>query len=115
MLSDRVFTLALHESLTYFLTHKSGLFDRICYAHRFLPRDAMLARYMSSDGDRTVTRGNSFKLSVNYCRTNTRKKLFSERVVKVWNSLPPSIVNFSSVATFRNSLNKISLIIYTKC
>jgi len=26
--------------------------------------------------------------------------LFSERVVKVWNSLPPSIVNFSSSATF---------------
>jgi len=24
-------------------------------------------------GDRTVTRGNPFKLSVNYCRTNTRK------------------------------------------
>jgi len=23
-----------------------------------------------------------------------------ERVVKVWNSLPPSIVNFSSLATF---------------
>ena len=31
-----------------------------------------------------------------------------ERVVKVWNSLPPSIVNFSSLATFRNSFNKIT-------
>jgi len=49
---------------------------------------------MSADGDRTVTRGNPFKLSVNYFRTNTRKKLFSERVAKVWNSLPPSIVKF---------------------
>ena len=28
---------------------------------------------MSADGDRTVTSGNPFKLSVNYCRTNTRK------------------------------------------
>ena len=44
----------------------------------------------------------------------TAEKLFSERVVKVWNSLPPSIVNFSSSATFRNSLNKISLRIHTK-
>jgi len=42
------------------------------------------------------------------------EELFSERVVKVWNSLPPSIVNFSSLATFRNSLNKISLRIYSK-
>jgi len=27
-------------------------------------------------GDPTVTRGNPFKLSVNYCRTNTRKYFF---------------------------------------
>ena len=38
---------------------------------------------MSADGDCTVTRGNPFKLSVNYCLTNTRKNLFSERVLKV--------------------------------
>ena len=67
---------------------------------------------MSSNGDRAVTRGNPCKLSVNYCRTNTRKKIFSERVVKVWNSLPPSIVNFASLARFRKSLNKINLRIY---
>ena len=69
---------------------------------------------MSSNGDRTVTRGNPFKLSVNYCCTNTRKNFFSERVVKVWNSLPPSIVNFASLARFRKSLNNINLRIYTK-
>jgi len=70
---------------------------------------------MSSNGDRTVTGGNPFKLSVNYCRKNTRKTFFSKRVAKVWNSLPPSrpIVNFSSFATFRNSLNKISFRICT--
>ena len=34
------------------------------------------------------------------------EKLFSERV-KVWNSLPPSIVSFCLLATFRNSVNKI--------
>jgi len=28
---------------------------------------------------------------------------FSERFVRVWNSLPPSTVNFSSLTTFRNS------------
>jgi len=28
---------------------------------------------MSSDGDRTVTCSNPFKLSVNYCRSNKRK------------------------------------------
>jgi len=65
-------------------------------------------------GNRSITRGNPFKLSVNYCRTNKRKNFFSERVVKVWNSLPPSIVNFGSLARFRNSISKINLRIYTK-
>jgi len=32
---------------------------------------------MSADGDRTVTRGNRFKLSVNYCQTNTRKNFLA--------------------------------------
>jgi len=40
-------------------------------------------QFMFSDGNYTVTRSNPFKLSVNYCRTNTRKNLFSERVLKV--------------------------------
>ena len=31
----------------------------------------------ASNGDRAVTRGNPFKLSVNYCRTNTRKNFLA--------------------------------------
>jgi len=31
----------------------------------------------SADDDRTVTRGNPFKLSVNYCGTNTRKNFLA--------------------------------------
>ena len=64
---------------------------------------------MSADGDRTVTRGNYPPHQV---VEHAGKKLFSERVSKVWNSLPPSIVNFSSLATFRKSLNKINFRIY---
>jgi len=47
------------------LTYKIifGLVD-VCMSDYFQP--------MSADGDRTVTRGNPFKLSVNYCRTNTQ-------------------------------------------
>jgi len=61
---------------------------------------------MSADVDRTVIR-----VTPSSCRSphEHTEKLFSERVVKVWNSLLPSIVNFSSLATFRISLNKISL------
>jgi len=37
---------------------------------------------MSADGDRNVTRGNPFKLSVNYCRTNTRKNFLANVLQK---------------------------------
>jgi len=52
-------------------------------------------------------------VSVNYCRINVRKNFFCERIIKVWNSLPPSIVNFELLLLFRNSLNNINLRIYT--
>ena len=39
-------------------------------------------RQMSADGDCTVTRGNPFKLSVNYCRTNTRKNFLANVLQK---------------------------------
>jgi len=42
-------------------------------------------------------RGNPYKIVVNQCRLNVRKKLFSERVAVAWNSLPPSVVNFTSL------------------
>ena len=64
-----------------------------------------------SKGHSATTRGNPYKLFVNHCRINVRKHFFSERIIKVWNSLPPSIVSFKS---FRNSLNNVSLGIYTK-
>jgi len=67
------------------------------------------------DYNAITLRGNPYKLSVNYCRINVRKYFFCEPIIKVWNSLPPSIVNFESLLSFRNSLNNINLRIYTQC
>jgi len=68
----------------------------------------------SSSGYSATTRGNPYKLFVNHCRINVRKKIFSERIIRVWNSLPPSIVSFESLSSFRNSLGNVNLGIYTK-
>jgi len=48
---------------------------------------------------------------------NVRKHFFSERIIKVWNSLPPtapSIVSFKSLLSFRNSLGNVNVGLYTK-
>jgi len=65
----------------------------------------------ANDYSETTRRGNRYKLLVNHCRRpiNVRKKFFSERV---WNSWPPSVVNFESLSSFRNSLNNVNLCIY---
>jgi len=40
--------------------------------------------------------------------------VFSERIIRVRNSLPPSIVSFESLSSFRNSLGNVNLGIYTE-
>jgi len=53
------------------------------------------------------------KLSVNYCRTNTRKNFLA--CCKSLEQFTSKYCEyFSSLATFRNYLNKINLRIYTK-
>ena len=48
----------------------------------------------STNNYNLTRRGNSYKLSVNYCRISVRKNFFCARIIKVWNSLPPSVVNY---------------------
>ena len=62
----------------------------------------------------TTTHGNPYKLFVNHCRINVRKHFFSERIIRVWNSLLPSIVSFQSLLSFKNSLGNANLSIHTK-
>ena len=54
----------------------------------------------------TNTRGHKYKLYKLHSRCNTRRFFFTERVVNVWNSLPPS-VNFSSLSTFKRTICEV--------
>jgi hypothetical protein len=65
------------------------------------------------DNDITTTRGNKYKLVSNQCRTVQRLNFFSERVIVAWNSLPASLVNFSSVSTFKKTLQNANLRLFT--
>ena len=47
------------------------------------------------------TRSNSYKLVKHRPKYDLRKFFFSERVVELWNSLPPSVVQAETVNTFK--------------
>ena len=59
------------------------------------------------------TRGHSFKLTVPNSRINARANFFSVRVVKIWNNLPSSLVNASSLPLFINKLKYVNLKAYS--
>ena len=62
----------------------------------------------------TATRGNPYKIITNNCRINVRSHYFSERVALVWNSLPPSVVNFSSLYCFKRTVFNANLQLFLK-
>jgi len=50
----------------------------------------------------------SFVVVINHRRIDVRKH-FSEHIIRVWNSLPPSIVSFKSLLSVRNSSSNVNL------
>ena len=60
-----------------------------------------------------TTRGNPYKIQVSNCRVNARLHYFSERVALVWNSLPPSIIDFGCLSSFKKTLFNVNLNLFT--
>ena len=56
---------------------------------------------------------NPYKLLVNHCRINVRKQFSVSALLKYGIVLPPSIVNFEPLSSFRSSLNNVNRRIYT--
>ena len=51
------------------------------------------------------TRGHSFKLVVQRCRTEVRRRSFALRVVQKWNALPPRVAEAQSINCFKSYLD----------
>ena len=60
------------------------------------------------------TRGHSYKLYKPRCTNSVRQNFFVERVIDVWNCLPPT-VSFSSLSSFKRSLKNTDFTPYMKC
>jgi len=52
------------------------------------------------------TRGHSFKLRGDRYRTDVRGRFFTQRVVRVWNALPATVVDSPTFRAFKWSLDK---------
>jgi len=52
----------------------------------------------------TKTRGHSLKIRGSRFRTEMRRNYFSQRVMKLWNSLPREAVEAALVSTFKTQL-----------
>ena len=48
----------------------------------------------------SITRGNNLKLNILESKLDIRKYSFCERVLKIWNKLSNSVINFNNVNTF---------------
>jgi len=55
------------------------------------------------------TRGHNYKLQKYHCGNGTIASFFGNRVINVWNSLPPSVVDFSSLGKLKKSLASVDL------
>jgi len=61
---------------------------------------------------RPSTRGHDYKLFMPNVATDTRKYVFSSRVLHAWNNLPPDAINFRNIKCFRASLDRADLTKY---
>ena len=67
-----------------------------------------------SFGTLLKTRGYVYKLYKPQTTKTARKNFFAERVINVWNSLPP-VVDFSSLACFKRTIINVDFTEFLKC
>ena len=107
----RLKTLDLHSLEKRRLIHDLVLTYKIIFglldvklSHFFILRNT----------DNTRTRGNPYKIVINNCRVNVRKHYFTERIGPIWNSLPPSIVDFNNLSSFKRTVVNAKLDLFLK-
>jgi len=55
------------------------------------------------------TRGHPYKLFKHHCSNTTRSLFFAERVINAWNNLPSDTVDFSTLKSFKRSIQTTDL------
>jgi len=60
----------------------------------------------------SITRGHCYKLYKGYLQVNTHKYFFANRICDIWNALPRSVVEASSLTVFKRLLDHVDLTRY---
>ena len=59
--------------------------------------DVQTSNFFTLRNDVVPIRGNPYKVLINVSRMNVRRHFFTERIALIWNSLPPSVVDFRTL------------------
>ena len=66
--------------------------------------DFQTSNFFTPRNDAVSTRGNPYKVLLKVNRVNVRRHFFTERIALIWNSLPPSVVDFKSLLSFKRTI-----------
>jgi len=66
--------------------------------------DVQTSNFITPRNDAVPTRGNPYKVLLTVSRANARRHFFTERTALIWNNLPPSVVNFGSLSSFKKTI-----------
>ena len=76
--------------------------------------DVQASLFFTLRNDAAPTRGNPYKVLLNISRMNVRRHFFTERIAVIWNSLPPSIVDFRSLSSFKRTINNANVTLFAR-
>ena len=76
---------------------------KILFGYINVDRDALFDMRVST------TRGHPYKLYKQFTSSTIRASFFTNRVINSWNNLPVSIVDFSSLSSFKRAISNVDL------
>ena len=81
--------------------------DLIHYWKIFHKQSCIAPEAMFPQPPTSNTRGHKYKIGMVHVNTDVRKRAFSKRCVKLWNSLPQYVVDAPSIASFKRGLDSV--------
>jgi len=95
---------------------KRRIVHDLVLTYKFIFRlvDVQTSNFFTLRNDVVPTRGNPYKVLINVSRMNVRRHFFTERIALIWNSLPPSVVDFRTLLSFKRTITNVHMNLFTR-